>query len=39
MKKYDIVVIGVGPGGYVAAIRAAPCCARLAELMPVKTDH
>ena len=23
MKKYDIVVIGGGPGGYVAAIRAA----------------
>ena len=23
MKKYDIVVLGGGPGGYVAAIRAA----------------
>ena len=23
MKKYDIVIIGGGPGGYVAAIRAA----------------
>lgn len=23
MKKYDVVVIGAGPGGYVAAIRAA----------------
>ena len=23
MDKYDLVVIGAGPGGYVAAIRAA----------------
>ena len=23
MKKFDIIVIGGGPGGYVAAIRAA----------------
>ncbi len=23
MKNYDLVVIGAGPGGYVAAIRAA----------------
>ena len=23
MKNYDVVVIGAGPGGYVAAIRAA----------------
>lgn len=23
MEKYDLVVIGAGPGGYVAAIRAA----------------
>ncbi len=23
MKKYDVVVIGAGPGGYVAAIRCA----------------
>ena len=23
MKKYDITIIGSGPGGYVAAIRAA----------------
>ena len=23
MKKYDLIVIGGGPGGYVAAIRAA----------------
>ena len=22
-RKYDVVVIGAGPGGYVAAIRAA----------------
>ena len=22
-KKYDLIVIGAGPGGYVAAIRAA----------------
>ena len=23
MSQYDVVVIGAGPGGYVAAIRAA----------------
>ena len=23
MEKYDVVVIGSGPGGYVAAIRSA----------------
>lgn len=23
MKKYDIVIIGGGPGGYVASIKAA----------------
>ncbi|HEY1536429.1 MAG TPA: FAD-dependent oxidoreductase, partial [Polyangiaceae bacterium] len=23
MKKHDLIVIGAGPGGYVAAIRAA----------------
>ena len=23
MKKYDVIVIGGGPGGYVAAFRAA----------------
>jgi dihydrolipoamide dehydrogenase len=23
MKKYDIVVLGSGPGGYVAAIKAS----------------
>ena len=23
MEKFDIIVIGAGPGGYVAAIRAA----------------
>ncbi|MBW2657149.1 MAG: FAD-binding protein, partial [Deltaproteobacteria bacterium] len=22
-KKYDVVIIGSGPGGYVAAVRAA----------------
>ena len=22
--KYDIIIVGSGPGGYVAAIRAAP---------------
>ncbi|MFZ8932901.1 MAG: dihydrolipoyl dehydrogenase [Bacteriovoracaceae bacterium] len=25
MKKYDVVVLGAGPGGYVAAIRASQC--------------
>ncbi len=23
-KEFDVVVIGAGPGGYIAAIRAAP---------------
>ena len=23
MKEYDVIVIGAGPGGYVAAIRSA----------------
>ena len=23
-QKFDVVVIGAGPGGYVAAIKAAP---------------
>ncbi|MFA7106434.1 MAG: FAD-dependent oxidoreductase, partial [Candidatus Izemoplasmatales bacterium] len=23
MKKYDLIIIGAGPGGYVAAIKAA----------------
>lgn len=33
MKKYDVVVLGGGPGGYVAAIRAAQLgkCVALAE--------
>ena len=30
MAKYDVVVIGAGPGGYVAAIRAAQLGARCA---------
>lgn len=30
MEKYDIIVIGSGPGGYVAAIRAAQCGKRVA---------
>ena len=30
MKNYDVVVIGAGPGGYVAAIRAAQRGARTA---------
>ncbi len=29
MKKYDIAVIGGGPGGYVAAIKAAQLGAKL----------
>ena len=31
--NYDIVVIGTGPGGYVAAIRAAQLGARVAGSM------
>lgn len=23
MERYDIIVVGAGPGGYVAAVRAA----------------
>lgn len=30
MKKYDVIVLGAGPGGYVAAIRAAQLGARTA---------
>lgn len=30
MERYDIIVIGSGPGGYVAAIRAAQCGKRVA---------
>ena len=26
MSQYDVVVIGSGPGGYVAAIRCAQLC-------------
>src|SRR3954447_24988684 len=29
-ESFDIVIIGGGPGGYVAAIRAAPLCMRTA---------
>ena len=29
-ERYDIIVIGAGPGGYVAAIRAAQCGKRVA---------
>lgn len=30
MKKYDIIIIGAGPGGYVAAIKAAQLGAKVA---------
>ena len=30
MRKFDLVVIGAGPGGYVAAIRAAQLGLRVA---------
>src|SRR6266705_2374521 len=26
VAKYDVAIIGSGPGGYVAAIRAGPAC-------------
>ena len=30
MKNYDILIIGAGPGGYVAAIKAAQLGAKVA---------
>ena len=30
MKQYDIVVLGAGPGGYVAAIKASQLGAKTA---------
>ena len=36
MKKYDIIIIGGGPGGYVAAIRAAQLNKKVAL---VESDH
>ncbi len=32
MKKYDVIVLGAGPGGYVAAIRAAQLGASVAVI-------
>ena len=32
MEKYDLIVIGTGPGGYVAAIRAAQLGKRVAVI-------
>ena len=29
MKNYDVIIIGAGPGGYVAAIRAAQLGAKV----------
>src|SRR3990172_6676848 len=36
MKRFDLVVIGAGPGGYVAAIRAAQLGMRVAVVERVK---
>ena len=36
MKTYDVAVIGAGPGGYVAAIRAAQ---RGAKVMVAERKH
>ena len=36
MKKYDIIIIGGGPGGYVAAIRAAQLNKKVAL---VESEH
>jgi flavin-dependent dehydrogenase len=35
--QYDVAVIGAGPGGYVAAIRAAHCGARTALVEKLKS--
>lgn len=36
MKKYDIAVIGGGPGGYVAAIKAAQLGAKTVLIENIK---
>lgn len=37
MEQYDIVVIGAGPGGYVAAVRAAQLGKKVAIIEKRKT--
>ncbi|PKA11204.1 hypothetical protein CH372_15615, partial [Leptospira meyeri] len=37
MEQYDIIVIGAGPGGYVAAVRAAQLGKKVAIIEKRKT--
>ena len=39
MERYDLVVIGAGPGGYVAAIRAAQLGLNVAVVEKVGRAH
>ena len=39
MKTFDVIVIGAGPGGYVAAIRASQLGFKTAIVVSVVTAH
>jgi dihydrolipoamide dehydrogenase len=39
VSKYDVVVIGSGPGGYVAAIRAGQLGLKTAIVEPDETER
>ena len=39
MEKYDVIVLGGGPGGYVAAIRAAKRGKRIVLIQQDNVDE